>query len=162
MDHRLVTEAEHRLRGERSAGRVQLWAGEPAGPGDVRRETAAEVVRVAWTQLHGPPDDVHAALVREGLALALSASPGEPLSPDEREAVRDALAVVGAGRAPADVLGVAYGDPLAEALGWAPMGLPDRGGCRYAAELATGWLAELGPAGALRRPPAPLPCGPNR
>jgi hypothetical protein len=159
--HRLITEAEHRLRPERGRSHVQMWAGEPAGEQDVWRESAAETVRIIWTLLHGPAQTLDAALVREGLALALSGSRSESLSAQEHASLRDTIAAIGDSSARPDILGIAYGDPLAAEMGWPQRGFPDRVGVRYAAEVAKRWLSELGPSVAVRRrtvrarPPAP-------
>ena len=149
--HRVTTEVEHRLRPDRSPRSiVQMWSGESCEAEDVRREAAAETVRVAWSQLHGPAASVKRALLREGLALALSGSAPDYLTPGQVEATREVLVIVGESHLQSDVFAAAYGDPLAELMGLPPLGLADRAGCRYAAQLALEWLATEGPARTMR------------
>ena len=52
----------------------------------------------------------------------------------------------------ADMASIFYGDPAADALGWLPLGLPDRAGYRWAVARAEQLLAAQGPATAWRRP----------
>jgi len=149
---RLITEAEHRLRPDRPRPTlVQMWAGEPVAAADVRREATAEAVRWVWTRAHGPAEDVLAAVTREGVALALSGSVLPPLDPAAHSAVEEAVAILGDSRAWADVLAVAYGDSLADALGLPPLGLPERAGCRYALQQA-GRLLDVAGAGVQETP----------
>ena len=155
--HRLVTEAEGRLRAKRDEPAVVLmWAGEASTAGDVHRQAAAETARVLWNRVHGPPLEVIAALAREGVALAIAETELESLSLAEARAVRDAVAVLGESRARQDVLALAYGDPIAETLGLTAYGLPDRAGCRWAAACAARRMAERGAREALREAPRSL------
>ena len=149
--HRVTTEVEHRLRPARGIrSLVQMWSGEPAEASDVRREATAETVRVAWNQVHGEARSVRQALVREGLALAMSGSQGAHLSLPELQSFAEVLAIVGDSRAQSDIFTAAYGDPLAELMGLPTLGVVDRAGCRYAAEMAMSWLSAVGAARTLR------------
>lgn len=122
---RLATEAEHRLAPERPRpATVLLWAGEPVDAAAVAAAARAEAARVAF----GPAHTVRAALAREGAAMRAAGELGEPSA-----AVDALLERLGDSTARADVLRIAFGDPLAEALGLEPPGLPDRAGLRWAA-----------------------------
>jgi hypothetical protein len=150
---RRLGEAEDRLRPDREEPAIAaLRAGEPAEEADVRRAATAEAARVLWNQLHGAPGNLAGALRREGLALALAGVEPWALDAAEHEAVTAALEQRGASDKATDVLGVAYGDPLAAITGWPALGLADRAGCRWARDRAAERIAALGPAAALREP----------
>lgn len=147
---RLATEVEHRTTQARADGRglAYLWTKEPVSADDVRREATAEAVRVMWTALHPAPPTLHAVLAREGLASALAGETGH-----DEPAVRDALDVLGDSAVMGEIGGVLYGDAAAEALGWQPLGIPDRGGLRWAVARATAIIADRGAPNALRSSP---------
>lgn len=149
---RRVTEAEARLAPDRpDPAVVRLWAGEPCERSDVEREARAETARCAWTSVHGAARTLAAVLAREGLALALAGVDASPLREHEQAVVDAAVARWGDSTDRADILDVAYGDPLAAELGRAHRGLGDRAAIRLAHIRAVANIAAEGPAAALRR-----------
>jgi hypothetical protein len=72
------------------------------------------------------------------------------MSAEDEHAVRDAVEVLGSSEAIGDMAAVLYGDDAASALGWAPAGIADRGGYRWAIDRAERRIGELGAATALR------------
>jgi hypothetical protein len=156
---RLATEVEYRTTQPRRAGHglVYCWSKEPATIEALRREAAAEAVRVMWTALHGAATTLPAVLAREGLAYAMAPGDADAMdpagSPDER-AVLDALDVLGDSAVMSDVAGVLYGDPTSVALGWPALGVPDRAGPRWAIARAAAIVRRVGAAAALRGTPS--------
>ena len=170
---RLATEVQHRTLGARRMGHghVLLWADAPPPPvipleagihaqlnrvnapvtdaAIVRRESAAEAVRIMWCALHGPAATLGGVLAREGLAYALSSSPFGVGLPADDAAIDDAIAVLGDTSTLADVVGVLYGDSASATLGWTPLGLADGSGFRWAVARAVDVIAHAGPGEAL-------------
>jgi hypothetical protein len=156
--HRIGTEVDERASGKPrtpASGIVSLWSREACAASDVVRESAAECVRVMWTARHGIADTVRAVLAREGLAYAIAAEYAPlgpyagPLADDDSIAVIDALAILGDSRASSDMAGVLLGDGVAIALGWAPLGVPDNAGYRWAIARAMQHVKEMGGSAAL-------------
>ena len=128
---RIATEVEHRLAPTNWSGgppSVLLWTGEDASVDAVRRETVAQVVRLAWIGRHGaPPASAAQAMGQEGIAYALAGVDGE-----DSAVVSDALDVVGADESLATKTALLYGDETAVAMGFLPLGLPALAGYRHA------------------------------
>lgn len=141
---RWATEIDHRLTG-RSLTNILLWAGEAGDAATVGAAAAAQVVRVAWARTGGPPATVTDAVGQEGLAGALAGAPGE-LDP----AVGAALQVLGEDASLSSMAAVLYGDEVATALGWTPVGIGPWAGLRHAAALAAAALARHPAARLLR------------
>ncbi|MDB4913446.1 MAG: hypothetical protein JWM95_1090 [Gemmatimonadetes bacterium] len=135
---RLSTEVQHRTVAKRTAGRgfIYQWTREQFDAPSVRRESAAEAVRVMWTATHGAARTVRAVLAREGLAYALSSNPYGDATPDDTARVEEALAVLGESTELSDIAGVLYGDPACDAHGWPLLGIPEYAGYRYAIKRA--------------------------
>ena len=148
---RLATEIQHCTLGARRMGHghVLLWADDVSGAAIVRRESAAEPVRIMWTALHGPAATLGGVLAREGLAYALSSSPFGVSVPADDAAIEEAIAVLGDTSMMADVVGVLYGDSASATMGWTPLGLVDLSGFRWAIARAADVIAHVGPREAL-------------
>ncbi|MFN0098272.1 MAG: hypothetical protein ACKVS7_06320 [Gemmatimonadaceae bacterium] len=137
---RVATEVQYRTVAERRAGYglVYQWTREELTLAGLEREACAETVRVLWTALHGAARSMHAVLHREGLAYATAARcMSDPVaverpSLEESAAVEGALAVLGDSTDPGEIAAVLFGDPGAEAMGWAKLGISDRAGYRWA------------------------------
>ncbi len=137
---RVATEVQYRTVAERRPGygMVYQWTREELTPQGLEREACAETLRVLWTALHGPARSLHAVLHREGLAYAMAARcmtdpvAVERPSPAESAAVEGAIAVLGDSADPGEIAAVLFGDPGAEAMGWATLGIGDRAGYRWA------------------------------
>ena len=148
---RVATEVQHRTPGDRRAGHgiVLLWTGDTIEEAHVRRESAAEAVRAMWTTLFGAATTLGGVLAREGLAYALSSSPFGPITPGENARVREAIDVLGDTSTLSDIAGILYGDATSVALGWAPLGLAEHAGFRWAVDRAKEAIARAGPRDAL-------------
>ena len=154
---RLATEVQHRTVAERKAGHglVLQWSKEPVSAPDLRREVAAEAVRVMWTTLHPARPTLASVLAREGLAYALAGSPfGLPADDDARR-VAEALGVLGASTDVGDIAPVLYGDPAASAHGWPLLGIGEHGGFRWAIARAEASIRGVGAAATLRHAALP-------
>jgi hypothetical protein len=149
---RLATEIQHRTVGRppRGRGLVQHWTRETPTAEQIRREAIAEAVRVIAVALRARPESVISLLAREGLAYALGGNPYGAVTAADERAVRDAVDVLGASEQIGDMTAVLYGDTAAAALGWAPAGVAEHGGYRWAIDQARQRLAEAGTPSALR------------
>ena len=152
---RLATEVEYRTSAPRREGHgmVYQWTRESADAAALRREAIAETVRVMWTSHHAPKGTVPSARAivrREGLAYALAESPYGELRPDESRAVADALDVLGVSTAAGDKGSILYGDPVAITHGWAPLGIAEHAGFRWAVHDAQQLIDRVGAAAAMR------------
>jgi hypothetical protein len=152
--HRLTTEIEHRTsrRPPRGHGLVLHWSKETPTAGQIRREAIAEAVRVMAVALREGGESVASLLHREGLAYALAGSPYGPVTPDDEQAVGDAVEVLGSSDKIADMAAVLYGDPAAAALGWAPAGVAEYGGYRWAIARAEQRIKDAGACAVVRTP----------
>ena len=157
---RVATEIEQRVSPGRRDGHglVDMWSGEPLNGDDVRRESAAEAVRVAWTAIHGQPRSLRGVLAREGFAYAVArlttgVDPGFGRTPATQEsyAVEEAVDLLGDSAEQSDIVGVLFGDPASTAMGWTPLGVPDKAGYRWATTHAARAIDENGLGNALRR-----------
>ena len=135
---RLATEVEHRTAHRLPSGHglVLHWTRETPTAEQIRREAIAEAVRVMAIAEHGTRESVRSVLHREGLAYALGGSPYGPVTEEDRHAVGDAVAVLGASEELGDKAAVLYGDSAAAALGWTQTGVAEHGGYRWAVEEA--------------------------
>jgi hypothetical protein len=156
---RVATEVEQRIWAPRREGHglVDLWSREIATADDVRRESAAETARIMWTAMHGRTDSLGAVLEREGFAYAAamittSIRPAFGTKPTalESTSVREAVDLLYDSVEHSDIAGVLFGDPAADALGWAPLGVPDHAGYRWATDRAMEAIENPGLASALR------------
>ena len=137
---RVATEVQYRTVAERRAGYglVYQWTREELTLQGLEREACAETLRVVWTALHGPARSLSDVLHREGLAYAMAlrcmTDPGsiERPTPEESAAVTGAIEVLGETTDPGEIAAVLFGDPGAEAMGWATLGVGDRAGYRWA------------------------------
>jgi hypothetical protein len=150
--HRLTTEIEHRTsrRGPSGHGLVQHWTRETPTAEQIRREAIAEAVRVMAVALRAGRESVASLLHREGLAYALSGNPYGPVTAEDERAVGDAVEVLGASEKMADMTAVLYGDAAAAALGWAPAGVADHGGDRWAIDRAERRIKDVGAPAVVR------------
>jgi len=146
---RLVTEIEHRTahRLPSGSGLVLHWTRETPTAEQIRREAIAEAVRVMAVATLARPESVRSLLHREGLAYALGGNPYGPVTAEDRHAVGDAVDVLGASD---DMTAILYGDAAAAALGWAPVGVAEHGGYRWAIDQAGRRIRDLGAPSALR------------
>ena len=123
--------------------------------GNIKREAAAEAVRVMWHAIHGVADTLDRVIACEGLAYALAASLGglgpfaTPSTPEETVAVIETIQVLGDTWQAGEIAGVLYGDTAAKEMGWAPLGIPQYAGYRWAIQRATAQVRSRGPAMAL-------------
>lgn len=123
-------------------GLVQLWSREPISSSQLRVESAAECARIVWHAQHGPATTVKAVLAREGFAYATAARrmdealPYGAATPIDHATVDAALELLGDSREQSDSASVLFGDVVATAMGWTPLGIPDDGGYRVAIERA--------------------------
>jgi len=149
---RMVTEVEHRMthRFPPGSGLVQHWTRETPSAEQIRREAIAEAVRVMATATLGRKESVRDVLHREGLAYALGGNPYGPLTDEDTRAVSDAVDVLGESEVLGDKTAVLYGDAAATAMGWAPAGIAEHGGYRWAIDRAAREIKELGASAALR------------
>lgn len=149
---RLATEIEHRTtkRPPAGSGLVMLWTRETPTHEQIRREAIAEAVRVMTVAMRGHRESVANVLQREGLAYALGGNPYGPMTSEDEHAVRDAVEILGSSDAIGDMTAVLYGDDAAAALGWAPAGIREHGGYRWAINQAERQIADLGAPAALR------------
>lgn len=137
---RVATEVNYRTVEERKPGygMVYQWTRETLTREGVEREACAETLRVIWTALHGPARSMRAVLHREGLAYAIASRcmtapvPVERPTPEEAAMVEGALEVLGDSDNSGEIAAVLFGDTIAEQMGWATLGLPDRAGYRWA------------------------------
>ena len=159
---RIATEIEQRVSAVRREGHglVDMWSGEPINGDDVRRESAAEAARVVWTAIHGQPRSLRGMLEREGLAYAAAATVTRGLDPgfgrttpttQESSAVEEAVDLLGDSAQHSDIVGVLFGDPASTAMGWTPLGVPDRAGYHWAIARAARAIEEDGLGNVLRR-----------
>jgi hypothetical protein len=146
---RLATEIEHRLLG-RSWSQVLVWADESVSPDAVVAQAAAQLVRAAWTRLHGPPAILADAAAQEGLAAALGGTVEDGSVGRRDSAVAEALDVLGDDPSLATMVAVLYGDDAAQALGWMPLGLDDHAGLRHCTATASAALGSRDIADLLR------------
>jgi hypothetical protein len=149
---RLATEIEHRTTKRPPAGHgmVMLWTREAPTREQIRREAMAEAVRVMTVAMRGRRESVASVLDREGLAYALSGNPYGPMTSEDEHAVRDAVEVLGTSDAISDMTAVLYGDEAAATLGWAPAGIREHGGYRWAINQAKQKIDDVGASSALR------------
>jgi hypothetical protein len=149
---RLTSEIEHRTwrRPPSGHGLVLHWTRETPTAGQIRREAIAEAVRVMAVALRESGESVASLLHREGLAYALAGNPYGPVTPDDDQAVGDAVEVLGASGKMADMAAVLYGDPAAAALGWPPAGVAEHGGYRWAIARAERRIKDAGASAVLR------------
>jgi Arc/MetJ family transcription regulator len=152
--HRLTTEIEHRTsrRPPPGHGLVLHWTRETPTAGQIRREAIAEAVRVMAVALREGGESVASLLRREGLAYALAGNPYGPVTPDDEQSVSDAVEVLGSSNKMADMAAVLYGDPAASALGWAPAGVAEYGGYRWAIARAEQQITVAGVCAVVRTP----------
>jgi hypothetical protein len=152
--HRLTTEIEHRTSRRPPAGHglVLQWTRETPTAGQVRREAIAEAVRVMAVALREGSESVASLLHREGLAYALAGNPYGPVTPEDEQAVGDAVEVLGSSDKMADMAAVLYGDPAAAALGWSPAGVAEHGGYRWAIARAGQRIKDAGACAVVRTP----------
>jgi hypothetical protein len=158
---RLATEVEYRTTAERRAGcgLVYQWTREPIDPAAVRREAAAESVRVMWTSHHAPKGhsrSVREILRREGLAYAIGGNTFGDLQTNEARAIAEALDVLADSTAAGDLGSVLYGDPVAVAHGWTPLGIAEHGGFRWAVRTAEDLIRRVGAPAAMGTPSSNL------
>ena len=118
---RISTEVHHRLGPP--TGQVLLWTGEDPSAASVRREAVAQLVRVRAA----PVKTVREAAAREGEAYARAGLSGTP-----HGLVAEALDVVGDDEGVGTMAALLYGDEVAVALGWTPLGLPWLAGYEHA------------------------------
>jgi hypothetical protein len=154
---RLTTEIEHRTvrRGPSGRGLVLHWTRETPTAEQIRREAIAEAVRVMAIALHERRESVASLLHREGLAYALGGNPYGPVTAEDEHAVGDAVEVLGASEEMSDMTAVLYGDAAAAALGWAPAGIAEHGGYRWAIDHAVQRIKDVGAPRALHAMAAP-------
>jgi len=152
---RLATEIQHRTVGRppRGFGLVLHWTREAPTAEQIRREAIAEVVRVMTIALRLHHESVISVLHREGLAYALGGNPYGAVTAADERAVRDAVDVLGSSEQIGDMTAVLYGDAAAAALGWAPAGVAEHGGYRWAIDQADRLITEAGAPVALRALP---------
>jgi hypothetical protein len=149
---RLATEIEHRTahRLPPGYGLILHWTRESPTAEQIRREAIAETVRVMALAEYGTRESVRGLLHREGLAYALGGNPYGPVTAEDRQAVTDAVEVLGTSEELSDKAGVLYGDAAAAALGWTQAGVAEHGGYRWAVEQAERLIREDGAPAALR------------
>jgi hypothetical protein len=133
---RLESEVEHRLAPRSwtgGCGSILLWTGEDTSAEAVARESAAQLVRAAWIAVHREPPRTTGHVSRqEGLAYAIGGDEGS-----REQAAAQALDVLGEDGAYGTKAAFLYGDEVAEALGFTPLGLAERAGYRHAIAMAT-------------------------
>ena len=149
---RLTTEIEHRTLRRASSGHglVLHWTRETPTAEQIRREAIAEAVRVIVVALRAGGESVASVLHREGLAYALAGNPYGPVTAEDEHAVGDAVEVLGSSEKMADMTAVLYGDRAAAALGWAPAGVAEHGGYRWAIDRAERRIRDAGAPAAVR------------
>ena len=130
---RFATEVHHRLGPP--TGQVLLWTGGDASDGAVRREAIAQVVRL----VRPPATTVRDLARREGEAYARGGLTGNP-----HPLVAEALDVVGDDEGIGTAAALLYGDDVAIALGWTPLGLPWLAGYEHAIAVAAARLSRKG------------------
>jgi hypothetical protein len=157
---RVGTEIEQRVVSVRrdKHGVIDVWSGEPLNGDDVRRESAAEAMRVVLNTFHGQPRSLRGVLEREGLAYAVATLTtgvdpkfGKTSTTHEARAVEEALELLSDSTQHSDIAGVLFGDSVSTAMGWTPLGIPDRAGYRWAIGRALQAIEENGLPNALRR-----------
>ena len=150
---KLLTEVHHAVRADRRRwhGLVRTWAQEPVPIPVLAGIARAETVRVLWHASQGPSASLASLVAREGLAGAMATE----VADDDDLPGLDALA---AARADSTDIGTIaaflFGDDVAKALGWAPLGVPLNGGQRWAMARALGASRRIGYAAAVRSAPA--------
>ena len=156
---RLATEILHCTTGERrpAHGTALLWPGDALDEVHVRRECAAEVVRIMWTSFHGVPATLDAVLAREGLCYALTPRAGAASGDDDSAAVNHAIGVLGDTSTQGDIVAILYGDPAAITMGWTPLGISEMAGYRWAITRAREIVEQVGAPAALRGSFTPTP-----
>lgn len=122
-----------------------VWADETVSSDVIVAQAAAQLVRAAWTRLHGPPATLADAAGQEGLAAALGGSVEDGSVEDGSvgrgdSAVAEALDVLAEDPSLGTMVAVLYGDDAAQALGWMPLGLDDHAGLRHFAATASAAL----------------------
>lgn len=150
--HPLATEIEHRTMWQLPSGlgTVMHWTRVAPTGEQIRREATAEAVRVMTVAVSERRESVADVLHREGLAYAFGGNPYGPMTAEDDHAVRDALEILGTSEAMGDMTAVLYGDEAAAALGWAPAGVGDHGGYRWAIDQAKRQIDDVGAQSALR------------
>ncbi len=125
---RLATEVDHRLKAKDPTA-ILLWNDSPATVEHVRQETIAQTVRLKLTQdrLGQPPKTLAEAVAQEAQTLALAGHTGTH-SPHAAEALTEHAD----NESLATMVGFLYGDEAAATLGYAPIGLGNRGGYSHA------------------------------
>lgn len=124
------TEIDHRVAMTDPAG-VLLWHGEPVDDTTVRRETAAQAVRlIMYRRRGGPPHTLGDVVAQEGLALACAGEVGNLDS-----AASDVLDVLSDDESRATMVGFLYGDSAAADMGYPGVGLSGRAGYDHAVAL---------------------------
>jgi hypothetical protein len=129
---RLATEIEHRLLGC-TWSQVLVWVDDTVSADAIVAQASAQLVRAAWTRLHGPPATLADAAGQEGLAAALGGTVEDGSVGRGDPAVAEALDVLGDDPSLGTMVAVLYGDDAAQALGWTPLGLDDHAGLRHCA-----------------------------
>jgi hypothetical protein len=149
---RLATEIEHRTsrRPPLGHGLVLHWTRETPTAEQVRREASAEAVRVMAVAVRSGGESVVSLLHREGLAYALGGNPYGPVTAEDEHTVGDAVEVLGDSDELCNMTAVLYGDAAAAALGWAPAGVREYGGYRWAIDRAERRIRAVGAPSALR------------
>jgi hypothetical protein len=147
---RLASDVERTLAPDRVAGHglVVTWTREPLEADDVVRLARAEVARIVWTAHHGAANTAWQALEREGLARAI----GDGRPPVQERPFGDVPAVMrahGEARGLDGIAPIAFGDAVAEPLGWTPHGLPADAGLRWATAHARALVQARGAARAV-------------
>jgi hypothetical protein len=148
---RLASDVERTLAPARVAGHglVVTWAGEPVDANDVVRLARAEVARIVWTAHHGVADTAWQVLEREGFARAHG-----DRRPSAQEPPLGAVAAVmrtrGEARGLDGIAPIAFGDAVAEHLGWTPHCLPAEAGLHWATAHARAHVRAHGAERAVR------------
>jgi len=151
---RLTTEIEYRTsrRPPSGHGLVLHWTRATPTAEQIRREAIAEAVRVMVVAVRAGGDSVASVLHREGLAYALGGNPYGPVTVEDEHSVGDAVEVLGTSEKMADMTAVLYGDAAATALGWAPAGVAEHGGYRWAIDRAERRVKDAGAPAVVRAP----------
>ena len=153
--NRATTEVEHRLAPTNwsgGPGSILLWTGEDVSEAVVVREAVAQLVRAAWMGVHWtPPVTASEAAGQEGIAYALSGTPGR-----RSASVADAIEIVGPDPALATKAALLYGDQLAAEMGFLPLGLATNEGYEHVIAVAREALSTSDAGDLLRAAWTPL------
>lgn len=152
---KLQTEVHHAVSVDRKRwhGIVRTWAGEPVTQSVVEGIACAEAVRVLWSALQAPSSSFASIVAREGLAGVLATGAMDDAEDPSLAELADRLA---GSTDPGTTAAFLFGDDVAKAMGWVPLGVPLNGGQRWAMTRAIARVEALGCAQALRLPPHAL------